>query len=97
MNFNFMGFPTVNNTNFRLIRDQKFIEQEEIQKKGMLPDKEAKFLTYSLLQSGWIQQHELKKGLPKAGPMKTFFLFYIDVDQVAILPIIFICTIVCNE
>ncbi|KAL0276330.1 UNVERIFIED_CONTAM: hypothetical protein PYX00_003922 [Menopon gallinae] len=67
---------------FRLIRDQKFIEQEEIQKRGMLPDKEAKFLTYSLLQSGWIQQHELKKGLPKAGPTKTFFLFCIDVDQV---------------
>lgn len=67
---------------FRLIRQQEFIEQEEIQKKAMLPDKEAKFLTYSLLQSGWIQQHELKKGLQKAGPTKTFFLFHIDIGQV---------------
>ncbi|KAK6636612.1 hypothetical protein RUM43_010274 [Polyplax serrata] len=67
---------------FRLIREQEFIEQDEIQKKAMLPDKEAKFLTYSLLQSGWIQQHELKKNIQKAGPTKTFYLFYIDFEQV---------------
>lgn len=66
----------------RLIREQEFISQDEIQKKAMLPDKEAKFLTYSLLQSGWIQQHELKKGLLKSGPTKTFYLFYIDFEQV---------------
>ena len=66
----------------RLIREQEYIEQDEIQKKAMLPDKEAKFLTYSLLQSGWIQQHELKKSLQKSGPTKTFYLFCIDFDQV---------------
>lgn len=69
---------------FRLIREQQHIEQEKIQEKAMLADKEAKFLTYSLMQAGWIQQRELKKGVQKAGPTKTFYLFTIEISQVSL-------------
>lgn len=67
---------------FRLVRKEEYIEQEEIQKRAMLPDKECKLLTYTLVQEGWLQQQELRKGMQKTGPMKTFYLFCIDLSQV---------------
>ncbi|XP_063227901.1 DNA-directed RNA polymerase III subunit RPC3 isoform X2 [Bacillus rossius redtenbacheri] len=67
---------------FRLIRAKKYVEQEQIQQIAMIPAKEAKLLTYKLLEENFIQMKELRKSLT-AGPNKTFFLFYIKIDQVA--------------
>lgn len=67
---------------FRLIRAQKFIEQEKIQQMAMTPAKETKHITYTLLQENYIQLQEVRKPGVSAAPMKTFFLFHIDLDQV---------------
>lgn len=57
---------------------------EHIQQQAMLPDKEAKNITYKLLEENFIQMQELRK--PSAGsssgPNKAFFLFYVDINVV---------------
>ncbi|KZC06816.1 PREDICTED: DNA-directed RNA polymerase III subunit RPC3 [Dufourea novaeangliae] len=67
---------------FRLVRDRKYIEQEQIQQLAMIPAKEAKYLTYTLLQENYLQMQEIKKAGVSAAPMKTFFLFHIDLNLV---------------
>ncbi|KAL2746845.1 DNA-directed RNA polymerase III subunit RPC3 [Vespula maculifrons] len=67
---------------FRLVRSKKFVEQEQIQQLAMIPAKEAKHLTYTLLQENYLQMQEMKKAGPSSAPTKTFFLFHIDLDQV---------------
>ena len=69
-------------SNYRLVRQKKFIEQEKIQQIAMIPAKETKHLTYTLLQENYLQLQELRKPGLSAAPMKTFFLFHIDLDQV---------------
>jgi DNA-directed RNA polymerase III subunit RPC3 len=66
----------------RLVRTKKFVEQEQIQQIAMIPAKEAKLLTYRLLEENFIQMQELRKSLSSNVPNKTFFLFYIDLNQV---------------
>lgn len=48
----------------------------------MIPAKQAKFLTYTLAQGNYIQIQDVKKSGVSAGPMKTFYLFYIDLDRI---------------
>ncbi|KAK7870294.1 hypothetical protein R5R35_011803 [Gryllus longicercus] len=67
---------------FRLIKSKHFIEQEQIQQYALIPAKEAKLITYRLLEECFIQIQELRKSMSSAGPNKTFFLFHIDIDQV---------------
>lgn len=67
---------------FRLIRNRKYIAQEQIQQLAMIPAKEAKHLTYTLLQENYIQMQEMKKAGVSAAPTKIFFLFHIDLNQV---------------
>lgn len=67
---------------FRLVRDRKYIEQEQIQQLAMIPAKEAKHLTYTLLQENYLQMQEVKKAGVSAAPIKTFFLFHIDLNLV---------------
>ncbi|XP_043508508.1 DNA-directed RNA polymerase III subunit RPC3 isoform X1 [Frieseomelitta varia] len=67
---------------FRLVRDKKYIEQEQIQQLAMIPAKEAKHLTYTLLQENYLQIQEIKKSGVSAAPIKTFFLFHIDLNLV---------------
>jgi DNA-directed RNA polymerase III subunit RPC3 len=67
---------------FRLVRAKKFVEQEQIQQVAMIPAKEAKLLTYRLLEENFLQLQELRKSLASNVPNKTFFLFYIDLNQV---------------
>ncbi|CAL7945226.1 unnamed protein product [Xylocopa violacea] len=67
---------------FRLVRDKKYIEQEQIQQLAMIPAKEAKHLTYTLLQENYLQMQEIKKAGVSATPIKTFFLFHIDLNMV---------------
>ncbi|XP_066603137.1 DNA-directed RNA polymerase III subunit RPC3 isoform X2 [Prorops nasuta] len=67
---------------FRLVRSRKYVEQEQIQQLAMIPAKEAKHLTYTLLQENYLQMQEMKKAGVSAVPTKTFFLFHIDLNQV---------------
>ncbi|XP_033201122.1 RNA polymerase III subunit C [Bombus vancouverensis nearcticus] len=67
---------------FRLVRNRKYIEQEQIQQLAMIPAKEAKHLTYTLLQENYLQIQEIKKSGVSAAPIKTFFLFHIDLNLV---------------
>ncbi|OXU26186.1 hypothetical protein TSAR_007003 [Trichomalopsis sarcophagae] len=67
---------------FRLIRSHKYIEQEKINQIAMIPAKEAKILTFKLLEENFLQIHELKKAGVSTAPTKIFFLFHIDLNQV---------------
>ncbi|KAE8750255.1 hypothetical protein FOCC_FOCC003063 [Frankliniella occidentalis] len=69
---------------FRLVKDRRFIEQEKIQQIAMIPAREAKQLTYRLMHENFLQLQELRKTMAtNAGPNKTFFLFHIDLEEVA--------------
>ena len=48
----------------------------------MISAKDTKQLTYTLLQENYIQLEEVKKPGVSAAPLKTFFLFHIDLDKV---------------
>ncbi|KAK9294358.1 hypothetical protein QLX08_011001 [Tetragonisca angustula] len=72
---------------FRLVRDKKYIEQEQIQQLAMIPAKEAKHLTYTLLQENYLQIQEIKKSGVSAAPIKTFFLFHIDLNLVVYMEV----------
>ncbi|XP_073997116.1 RNA polymerase III subunit C isoform X1 [Rhodnius prolixus] len=67
---------------FRLVKKKRYIDQEQLQKLAMIPDKEAKQLTYKLLQESFLHLHELRKPV-SSGPNKSFYLLHIDFKQVA--------------
>lgn len=67
---------------FRLIRNKTFIELDQIQKVAMMPEKEVKLLTYTLAQENYIQVQEMKKSGFSTGPIRSFFMFYIDLNRV---------------
>ncbi|XP_022189046.2 DNA-directed RNA polymerase III subunit RPC3 [Nilaparvata lugens] len=67
---------------FRLVKTKKFVEQEQIQQLAMISDKEAKQITYKLLQENFLQMQELRKPAAGSGPNKSFFLFHVDLNLV---------------
>ncbi|XP_055640184.1 DNA-directed RNA polymerase III subunit RPC3 [Toxorhynchites rutilus septentrionalis] len=68
---------------FRVIRMKKYVEQEDIQKEAMVPAKEAKQLTYKLMQENYLQIQPFRKlGGGNAGAPKSFFLFYVNQTQI---------------
>ncbi|XP_050100950.1 DNA-directed RNA polymerase III subunit RPC3 [Anopheles aquasalis] len=68
---------------FRVIRMKRFIEQEEIQKEAMVPAKEAKQLTYKLMEENFLLIQTIRKpGGGSAGAPKSFFLFYVNQRQI---------------
>ncbi|XP_058812197.1 DNA-directed RNA polymerase III subunit RPC3 [Topomyia yanbarensis] len=68
---------------FRVTRLKKYIEQEDIQKEAMVPAKEAKQLTYKLLEENFLQIQTFRKpGGGNAGAPKSFFLFYVNQTQI---------------
>lgn len=67
---------------FRIIRNKKFVEQNQIQRLAMIPDKEAKTLTYNLLHDNFVMIQELRKPGATQGPSKTYFLFHINLRLV---------------
>ncbi|XP_055676836.1 DNA-directed RNA polymerase III subunit RPC3 [Lutzomyia longipalpis] len=71
---------------FRVVRMKKYIEQEDIQKEAMIPSKEAKQLTYKLLEEHFLQIHTIRKaGSSGTGPAKCFILFYVNQTQIVML------------
>ncbi|KAI5743244.1 hypothetical protein M8J77_016109 [Diaphorina citri] len=67
---------------FRIIRSKKHVEQNQIQRLAMIPDKEAKTLTYNLLHDNFVMIQELRKPGATQGPNKTFFLFHVNLRLV---------------
>lgn len=68
---------------FRLVRTKKFIEADNIPQLSMMQIKDAKRLTYQLLEENYLQMRELRKTQANSGgPMKTFILFHINIEQV---------------
>lgn len=67
---------------FRLVKMKQFIEQDQIQQLAMIPAKEAKRLTYLLLEEEFFQMQEMKKTGPNIGPSKPTTVFYILLGEV---------------
>lgn len=67
---------------FRLVKTKRYVEPEQIQQLAMIPAKEAKKLSYQLLEENFFELQELKKTVSNTGPFKSFTLFYIQLDQV---------------
>ena len=67
---------------FRIIKIKKYVEQDMIQELAMIAGKESKLLTYKLLEGGFVQLKEIRKSLSNTGPNKSFYLFYINLNQV---------------
>lgn len=61
---------------------KKYIEPDQIQKLAMIPAKEAKRLSYQLLEENFLEIQELRKASVGNGPNKSFMLFYIKLEQV---------------
>ncbi|CAH1159836.1 unnamed protein product [Phaedon cochleariae] len=67
---------------FRLVKLKEYIEPDHIQQQAMIPAKEAKRLTYQLLEENYLEIQELRKAATGGGPTKSFMLFHIKLDQV---------------
>lgn len=75
---------------FRLIRDKRYADQEQIKKVAMIPDKEAKEHTYRLLEENFLKTQEFNKSSVPIGQLnKCFFYFWIDINMVLILLIFY--------
>ncbi|KAJ0172728.1 hypothetical protein K1T71_011867 [Dendrolimus kikuchii] len=68
---------------FRLIRDKKYIEEDDIQKNAMLVNKECKELTYKLLEEHFISLQPMRKAASAGGLVKAVYLYHIKLNDVA--------------
>lgn len=66
---------------FRLIKAKGYIEPDNIQKFAMIPAKEAKRISYQLLEENFVDIHELRKPMA-VGAAKSFTLFHINLARV---------------
>lgn len=67
---------------FRLVKLKKYTESDVIQQLAMVPTKEAKKLSYQLLEENFLQIQELKKSTTGGGPIKSFMLFHVHMKRV---------------
>ncbi|PVD20106.1 hypothetical protein C0Q70_20600 [Pomacea canaliculata] len=67
---------------FRVILLKKQVEQSQIETCAMIPSKEAKELLYKMFEEGFVTITELAK-TPDHAPSRTFYLFTVDIRQVA--------------
>ncbi|XP_026486384.1 DNA-directed RNA polymerase III subunit RPC3 [Vanessa tameamea] len=68
---------------FRLIRSKKYIEEEDIQKNAMLPNKECKELTYKLLEEHLISVQPMRKAASAGGSAKAIYLYHVKLYDAA--------------
>ncbi|XP_013141101.1 PREDICTED: DNA-directed RNA polymerase III subunit RPC3 [Papilio polytes] len=68
---------------FRLIRTKKYIEEDDIQKHAMLPNKECKELTYKLLEEHFISIQPMRKAASSGAMAKAVYLYHIKLHHVA--------------
>lgn len=68
---------------FRIVRLQKYCDQDDIQKEAMIPSKEAKLFTYKLLEENFLQVKTIRKsGAGGGGMAKSFCLFHVNQQQI---------------
>ena len=67
----------------RFICHNKYIEESELERAVMIQSKEAKQLTYELLENNYIQMQELRKTISSTVPSKSLYLYYCDLMSVA--------------
>lgn len=68
---------------FRIVRSQRFCDQDDIQKEAMIPSKEAKLFTYKLVEENFFQIKTIRKsGTGGGGAAKSFCLFHVDQPQI---------------
>lgn len=68
---------------FKIVRLQKFCDQDDIQREAMIPAKEAKLFTYKLLEENFLQIKTIRKsGTGSTGMAKSFCLFYVNQTQI---------------
>ena len=65
-----------------MTRTKHHAEQDPMQENSLIPAKEAKLVTYKLLERNFLQIQELKKGTSSVGPVKALILFHVDLPQV---------------
>ncbi|OWR43464.1 DNA-directed RNA polymerase III subunit RPC3-like [Danaus plexippus] len=68
---------------FRLIRSKKYLEEDDIQKNAMLPNKECKELTYKLLEEHFISVQPMRKTASAGGMAKAIYLYHVKLHDVA--------------
>ncbi|XP_068623119.1 DNA-directed RNA polymerase III subunit RPC3 [Battus philenor] len=68
---------------FRVIRAKKYIEEDDIQKHAMLPNKECKELTYKLLEEHFISLQPMRKAASSGAMAKAIYLYHIKMPDVA--------------
>ncbi|XP_072759194.1 DNA-directed RNA polymerase III subunit RPC3 isoform X1 [Anoplolepis gracilipes] len=81
---------------FRLVRIEKNVNLDQIQQLAMIPAKEAKCLTYILVQENYIQMQEIKKVGTWTAPTKGLFYFYIDLTKIIQMEIEHCCQALYN-
>ena len=67
---------------FRVIRQKLQVEESTLQHLVMIPAKETKLLTYTLMEANFIKVQELRKSMA-SNLGKSFFMFFVDLPQVA--------------
>ncbi|XP_055313067.1 DNA-directed RNA polymerase III subunit RPC3 [Sitodiplosis mosellana] len=68
---------------FRIVRSQRYCDQDDIQKEAMIPSKEAKLFTYKLVEENFFQIKTIRKsGAGGGGAAKSFCLFHVDQPQI---------------
>ena len=70
---------------FRVVREKIHVEESQLPGYVMIPAKEIKLLTYQLLENNFIQLQELRKSMATNAPTKSFYLFYVDLNQVSFI------------
>lgn len=81
---------------FRLVKTRKYIEPDQIQQLAMIPAKEAKRLSYELLEENFLQIQELKKASSNNGPNKCFTLFHVHLESVVRMALELCCKSLFN-
>lgn len=78
------------------MRIEKNVNLDQIQQLAMIPSKDAKCLTYDLVQENYIQVQEIKKPGTLAAPTKGPFQFYIDLTKIVRMEIEHCCQALYN-
>lgn len=67
---------------FRILLLKRHLEQKQIEEYAMIPAKEVKEYLYNMFTNGFITVTEVSKA-PDHAPSRTFYLFTVDIQQVA--------------
>uniref|UniRef100_V9KPL2 DNA-directed RNA polymerase III subunit RPC3 n=1 Tax=Callorhinchus milii TaxID=7868 RepID=V9KPL2_CALMI len=67
---------------FRLLLRKRHLEQKQVEDFAMIPAKEAKEMTYSMLSEGFISLQEIPK-TPDHAPSRTFYLYTVNLLSTA--------------